>query len=49
MKTLDPKAEYLVKNGKPTAVILPIAEYEELMEDLLRGLFEVFQQNFCFQ
>ena len=34
MKTLDPKAEYLVKNGKPTAVILPIAEYEELLEDL---------------
>lgn len=34
MKTLDAKAEYLVKNGKPTAVILPIAEYEELLEDL---------------
>ncbi|MBA3962825.1 MAG: type II toxin-antitoxin system prevent-host-death family antitoxin [Chthoniobacterales bacterium] len=34
MKALDPKAEYLVKNGKPTAVILPIAEYEELLEDL---------------
>lgn len=34
MKTLDPKAEYLVKNSKPTAVILPIAEYEELLEDL---------------
>ena len=34
MKTLDPKAEYLVKNGKPTAVVLPIAEYEELLEDL---------------
>lgn len=34
MKTLDPKAEYLVKDGKPTAVVLPIAEYEELLEDL---------------
>jgi PHD/YefM family antitoxin component YafN of YafNO toxin-antitoxin module len=34
MKTLDPKAEYIVKNGKTTAVIMPIAEYEELLEDL---------------
>jgi PHD/YefM family antitoxin component YafN of YafNO toxin-antitoxin module len=34
MKTLNPKAEYVVKNGKATAVILPIAEYEELLEDL---------------
>jgi len=34
MKTLSPKAEYIVKNGKPTAVIMPIAEYEELLEDL---------------
>ena len=34
MKTLNPKAEYIVKNGKPTAVIMPIAEYEELLEDL---------------
>ena len=34
MKTLHPKAEYLVKNGKPTAVVLPISEYEELLEDL---------------
>ena len=34
MKTLDPKAEYIVKNGKPTAVIMPIAEYEEMLEDL---------------
>ena len=33
MKTLNPKAEYIVKNG-PTAVILPIAEYEGLLEDL---------------
>jgi PHD/YefM family antitoxin component YafN of YafNO toxin-antitoxin module len=34
MKTLHPKTEYLVKDGKPTAVVLPIAEYEELLEDL---------------
>ena len=34
MKPLNPKAEYIVKNGKPTAVILPIAEYEGLLEDL---------------
>jgi len=34
MKTLNPKAEYIVKNGKPTAVIMPIAEYDELLEDL---------------
>jgi PHD/YefM family antitoxin component YafN of YafNO toxin-antitoxin module len=34
MKTMHPKAEYVVKNGKPTAVILPLAEYEELLEDL---------------
>ncbi len=34
MKRLDPKAEYLVKNGKPTAVVLPISEYKELLEDL---------------
>ena len=34
MKTLNPKDEYIVKNGKPTAVIMPIAEYEELLEDL---------------
>ncbi len=33
-KTLDPKAEYIVRNGVPSAVILPIHEYEELMEDL---------------
>ncbi len=32
--TLDPKADYVVKNGKRTAVILPIAEYEELLQDL---------------
>ncbi len=34
MSVLNPKAEYVVKNGKPTAVILPLAEYEELLEDL---------------
>ncbi len=34
MKPLNPKSEYIVKNGKPTAVIMPIAEYEELLEDL---------------
>ena len=34
MKTLNPNAEYIVKNGQPTAVILPLAEYEELLEDL---------------
>jgi PHD/YefM family antitoxin component YafN of YafNO toxin-antitoxin module len=34
MKALNPKAEYIVKNGKPTAVILPLAEYEGLLEDL---------------
>ena len=34
MKTLDPKAEYIVKNGKPTAVILPLEQYTELLEGL---------------
>ena len=34
MKTLDPKAEYIVKNGKATAVILPLEQYTELLEDL---------------
>lgn len=34
VKELNPKTEYLVKNGKPTAVVLPIDEYEELLEDL---------------
>ena len=34
MKTLNPKAEYIVKNGKPTAVIMPIAELEDHLEDL---------------
>jgi PHD/YefM family antitoxin component YafN of YafNO toxin-antitoxin module len=34
MKALNPKADYIVRNGKPTAVVLPISEYEELLEDL---------------
>ena len=34
MKTLPPKTEYIVKNGVPSAVILPIEEYEELLQDL---------------
>ncbi len=34
MKTLPAKGEYIVKNGKPTAIIMPIDEYEELIEDL---------------
>jgi PHD/YefM family antitoxin component YafN of YafNO toxin-antitoxin module len=29
-----PNAQFVVKNGKTSAVILPIADYEELMEDL---------------
>ena len=32
MKALSPKAEYIVKNGKPTAVILKIKDYEALLE-----------------
>jgi PHD/YefM family antitoxin component YafN of YafNO toxin-antitoxin module len=32
--TINPNAEYVVKNGKRTAVILPLAEYEALLEDL---------------
>ncbi|CAN5766409.1 hypothetical protein BH20VER1_BH20VER1_06950 [soil metagenome] len=32
MKTLNPKPEYIVKNGKATAVILSIKEYEALIE-----------------
>ena len=32
MKTREP--DYVVKNGKRTAVILPIEEYQELLEDL---------------
>lgn len=33
-KELNPKVEYIVKDGVPSAVILPLAEYEELLEDL---------------
>jgi PHD/YefM family antitoxin component YafN of YafNO toxin-antitoxin module len=32
--TMNPNVEYVVKNGKRTAVILPLAEYEALLEDL---------------
>jgi PHD/YefM family antitoxin component YafN of YafNO toxin-antitoxin module len=31
--TMNPKAEYVVKNGRRVAVILPLAEYEALLED----------------
>ena len=34
MKTATAATEYVVKNGKRTAVILPIEEYEELLQDL---------------
>ncbi len=34
MKTAALSADYIVKNGKGTAVILPIEEYEELLQDL---------------
>ena len=34
MKTAAPSPDYVVKNGKRTAVILPIEEYEELLQDL---------------
>jgi hypothetical protein len=34
MKARESAAEYVVKNGKRKAVILPIEEYEELLEDL---------------
>jgi hypothetical protein len=35
MKTpISRNAEYVVKNGRRTAVILPIEEYRELLEDL---------------
>jgi len=32
--SMNPNAEYVVKNGKRTAVILPLAEYQELLEDV---------------
>ena len=31
---MNPKAEAVVKNAKPTAVILPLEKYEELLDDL---------------
>ena len=34
VRARESTAEYVVKNGKRTAVILPIEEYEELLEDL---------------
>jgi prevent-host-death family protein len=34
MKAATAGPEYVVKNGKRTAVILPIEEYEELLQDL---------------
>jgi len=34
MSLKHPNAQFVVKNGKTSAVILPIADYEELMEDL---------------
>jgi PHD/YefM family antitoxin component YafN of YafNO toxin-antitoxin module len=34
VKVRESAAEYIVKNGKRKAVILPIKEYEELLEDL---------------
>ena len=34
MKTRESAAEYVVKNGKRTDVIVPIDEYEELLKDL---------------
>jgi len=34
LRARESAAEYIVKNGKRQAVILPIAEYEEMFEDL---------------
>ena len=34
MRARESAAEYVVQNGKRKAVILPIEEYEELLEDL---------------
>jgi prevent-host-death family protein len=33
-KVKEPDVEYIVKNGVPSAVILPLAKYEEMLEDL---------------
>ncbi len=32
MKTTLPEPEIVLRNGKPVSVILPIADYEELLE-----------------
>jgi PHD/YefM family antitoxin component YafN of YafNO toxin-antitoxin module len=32
MKTAVPEPEIVIRNGKPVAVILPIKDYEELLE-----------------
>jgi PHD/YefM family antitoxin component YafN of YafNO toxin-antitoxin module len=34
VKFRESAAEYIVKNGKRKAVILPVEEYQELLEDL---------------
>ncbi|PYI91161.1 MAG: hypothetical protein DME97_14515 [Verrucomicrobia bacterium] len=34
MKAANAALDYVVKHGKRTAVILPIDEYEELLQDL---------------
>ncbi len=34
MKVRETAAEYVVKNGKRTAVIIPIEEYQEMLEDM---------------
>jgi PHD/YefM family antitoxin component YafN of YafNO toxin-antitoxin module len=34
VKARESAAEYVVKNGKRKAVILPIEEYEKMLEDL---------------
>lgn len=33
-KLKSPKPDYIMRNGQRTAVILPIEEYEELLQDL---------------
>lgn len=33
-KTLKPKVDYIMRNGVASAVILPVQEYEDLLEDL---------------
>jgi len=34
MSVLNRKAEYVVKDGKRSAIILPLEQYKELLEDL---------------